>query len=259
MRKISMKSKTFSSLLLVSVALIAGGCATSNKAPNSLAPENDYTQIHRMKGETEAIEIINAVTQIQNERYQQAWTDGPSDISIKYHQLTGTNAYDGWEPEVENPLYEIDTLNKYKDALATYYLFKDSEATVSFNDDLIIISMPNNWVWTEDNTSKISSKTRQLLKKMPQSIESDEIRIFVKSFSAITNFGNGATLLSQQRANVVSKILADGFGLVDSEVASIGLNEVSPFDATRTQGTTDIYIRHHLAVNSDRALKNAQR
>lgn len=244
-----------SSILTITMAVFLGGCSApffSESAPEETKEELFYHADYAQK-------VINAGTQIHNQRYQKAWTKGPSELVIKYHQLNGTNPYDNWEPDVKEPVYESDTLIKYEDALAISEHFKGTGVDVKFNDDLIVVTMPNSWAWYPNSSKRLKTESKRYLSTLPDVMKSEEIRLFVKTSTEDLDFGISALAIATDRSEFVSELLSQSFQIPSSQIVALGIN-ASPNSRLHLdkRGVTQIYIRHNLATNAQRVLADAE-
>lgn len=239
-------SFNFTSCIWIVLAISISGCSqfqgVEYNTPNQKVID---TNKNLFKDEV-AINIIDTVKEKQSLRELNAWQAGPSGLDFIKMKFNNESRKDGWQPEIDHPDNEMNIIEHYKDGISLSNLFGPTPVKVLMNDDLILISIPNDWVWGR-NYENFTIPSEPYLERLSENLGSMRARINVQSFPPNWQVTLNRQTLTTARAERVAEFISTNSH--KGSVKGIGFgNTIS--SAKYLQDATIIEIRHPFDVNS---------
>ncbi len=220
MALIPRKRKGFAALSVAAIMLMSGCSSMEHRdiGIDHLSSDVSYYGLPYAKRVVENIEIKQA------ERTDQAWAAGVSFSERMIAARNGVDPYVGWSPKIDHPSIEEHTKAKYKDAIELGLLFEPQPVEVTANDEVILVTMPQNWVWTYSD-SKVSDNANVYLRKMIDLLDLSDVRFSIYAQESITDTQYGKQWMAEAKAKRFRDFLITETGVMPSQISSFGLGQ----------------------------------
>ena len=238
-------SVKFTSSIIVSVILT--GCSSMSDR-NIDVPHIDANQSYF--GLDYSQNIIQNIETIQAQRIELAWEEGVSFTERLAANVKGVDPYIGWAPKIDHPAIEERTKTKFEDAIELSLLFDSQPVDVVTNDQLILITFPQNYIWTYSNR-EINPTANQYLKKVMNLLNKQDVRFSVYSQESFKTTNYGKQWISQAKADRFKDHIVNTFHVDPRMVKSFGLGSKIAHLSKYSQGDfIQLVIYHKYEVDS---------
>lgn len=239
---------------MISTLSIVSGCSIYAGVENSAPKQKVINTNSQLFDERLAINIVDSVKETQAKRELEAWHKGPSALERMSFGLNGKSPRDGWQPEINHPDNEMNALEHYKDGISLSHLLKPTPATVLMNDDLILISLPNDWLWGR-TYEQFTIPAEPYLERLAQNIGAMRGRVNVQSFPPNWQVTLNRQALTTVRAEKLAEYVSLNAYKTHGMVKGLGFgNAIS--SAEYLDDATVIELRHPFKVDSKAFLPN---
>lgn len=194
--------------------------------------------------------IVQNIDTIQAARTEKAWNDGVTLSEKLVANAKGVDPYVGWSPKINHPAIEEHTKTKYQDVIELSLLFDGQPAEVVANDELILITMPHDYVWTFSNR-EVSPVANQYLTKALALVDKKDVRFSVFSQEGFEDSNFGKQWVSQAKADRFRQYLIQDQNIDPSSVQAFGLGSKIAYNSKYFEGDfVQLVIYHKYDVDS---------
>ena len=243
--------KYFTIATLSFLSLILGACSSLSERDIDVPHIDANSSYFGLKYSQNVVRNIEAT---QASRVEEAWSEGVSFTERLEASLKGVDPYVGWAPKVTHPAIEEHTKTKYEDVIELILLFDTQPVDVVANDDLILLTFPQNYLWSYSGDS-VDADAAAYIEKAGGLINKQDVRFSVyaqESFKA-SNFGK--QWVSKAKADRFRDHLINAFGIDPRMIQSFGIgNKIAHLPKYSDGDFVQLVIYHKYDVDSSKYL-----
>ncbi|MFT2111962.1 hypothetical protein [Marinomonas sp. 2405UD68-3] len=242
--------KTLKLLFLTSTgAAILSGCSlfqadsTKSENLNYLSGIVDTTQ--PLFESNRGRDIVRNVVNTNPKTTSKALKDSPSEYQALSSLLRDYKSDESWLPQFN----KLHVLEHYKEAvLIDESLSKRSPIEVRMNDEVILVIIPNQWIWGK-SYNEISPQAKRDLSGVAEILSDSRSNIFVKSIPSSSGFEMNRATTRDAQSYLVEAYLEKEARLDANTVKSVSTPNMIALDSIYSDSTI-IEVRHTFSLNS---------